>query len=399
VVICKKLLLCDHSNCDRVNTQRLIDVILIKSDPIINQPTIRDQKIIRSLSKKYAIIVLGWNRGKGLSKKERSDIIPWNFKLFKLNAPFGAPSLLPYLPIFWSWVFLKLAWYRPKIIHACDLEAMPPCYLYKKIFGRKLIFDVFDRHAMAYIPRKNMFYRKLYSFTNSLEERLAEGADVLISVSDELINTFQRKPKNCIPILNCAEDHSVHKALGFEKEDKFTIAFTGHIRRNRGLEPLVAAIKELKAVNLVVTGRVEDKELLNEIQSISNVKYLGFLEHTQVLTIESSSDAMVALYNLDAYAQNRYVLGNKLFEAMMCGIPIITNVATEIVTETQCGIVVNYKVDQIRDAIVSLRDDPHLRKRLGINGRKAFLQKYNWSVMERELFKIYENLIGNSQRL
>jgi glycosyltransferase involved in cell wall biosynthesis len=162
---------------------------------------------------------------------------------------------------------------------------------------------------------------------------------------------------------------------------------------------LVAAIKELKAVNLVVTGRVEDKELLNEIQSISNVKYLGFLEHTQVLTIESSSDAMVALYNLDAYAQNRYVLGNKLFEAMMCGIPIITNVATEIVTETQCGIVVNYKVDQIRDAIVSLRDDPHLRKRLGINGRKAFLQKYNWSVMERELFKIYENLIGNSQRL
>jgi glycosyltransferase involved in cell wall biosynthesis len=84
----------------------------------------------------------------------------------------------------------------------------------------------------------------------------------------------------------------------------------------------------------------------------------------------------------------------------MCGVPIITNVATEIVTETQCGIVVNYKeVDQIRDAIVRLRDDPHLRKRLGENGRKAFLQKYNWSTMEKELFKVYENLLGNSPRL
>jgi glycosyltransferase involved in cell wall biosynthesis len=103
---------------------------------------------------------------------------------------------------------------------------------------------------------------------------------------------------------------------------------------------------------------------------------------------------MVALYNLDAYAQNRYVTGNKLFEAMMCGIPIITNVATEIVNETQCGIIVDYNdIDQIRDAIVSLRDNSNLRKRLGENGRKAFLQKYNWSVMEQKLFKIYQELL------
>jgi glycosyltransferase involved in cell wall biosynthesis len=87
----------------------------------------------------------------------------------------------------------------------------------------------------------------------------------------------------------------------------------------------------LKAVNLVITGRVEDNELLNEIQTISNVKYLGFLEHSEVLMIETSTDAMVALCNLEAYAQNKYVMGNKLFEATMRGVPIITNVATEIV--------------------------------------------------------------------
>ena len=372
----------------------MTDVILVKSDSIVNQPTIRDQKIIKSLGKKYSLIVLGWNRGRGLLEGRRFNIYPSNFRLFNLNAPFGAPSLLPYLPLFWTWVLVKLAWYRPKVIHACDLETMPPCYLYKKIFGCKLIFDVFDRHAMAYIPRKNSFFNKLYSLTNSFEERLAEGADVLVSISDELIGTFRRKPKNYVSILNCAEDYPINKAIGSENQNKFTIAFTGHIRRNRGLEPLVAAVKDLKAMNLVITGRVEDNELLNEIQTISNVKYLGFLEHTQVLTIESSSDAMVALYNLDAYAQNRYVTGNKLFEAMMCGIPIITNVATEIVNETQCGIIVDYNdIDQIRDAIVSLRDNSNLRKRLGENGRKAFLQKYNWSVMEQKLFKIYQELL------
>jgi glycosyltransferase involved in cell wall biosynthesis len=380
-----------------VSILRLIDVILVKSDSIVDQPTIRDQKIIKSLGKKYSIVVLGWNRGKELPERKRLTVYPSNFELFSLDAPFGAPSLLPYLPFFWIWVLVRLARYKPKVVHACDLEAMPPCYLYKIIFRGKLIFDVFDRYAMAYIPRKNILFKKLYSLTNSLEERLAEGADILVSVSDELINTFRRKPKRCIAILNCAEDHATRKEVKSDKDTKLTIAFTGHIRKNRGLETLMAAIKDLKTVNLVITGRTEDKELLSKIQTFSNVKYLGFLEHKEVLNIEASSDAIVALYNLDAYSQNKYVTGNKLFEAMMCGIPIITNVATEIVNETQCGIVVEYNdIDQIRYAIVSLRDNPRLRKRLGDNGRKAFLQKYNWNVMEQKLFKIYDTLLGNN---
>jgi glycosyltransferase involved in cell wall biosynthesis len=344
------------------------------------------------------MIVFGWNRRIGLRKGRKFDIYyPSNFKLFNLNAPFGRLALLPYIPFFWIWVLVKLVWYRPKVIHACDLAAMPPCYLYKRIFRSKLVFDVFDRYAMAYIPRKNIFFKKLYSLTNSFEERLAEGADILVSVSDELIDTFQRKPKNCVPILNCAEDYSIHKSLESENQDKFTICFTGHVRRGRGLELLVAAIKILKRVNLVVTGRVEDEALLGEIQTLPHAKYLGFLKHREVLTIEASSDATVALYDLDAYAQNRYVMGNKLFEAMMCGVPIITNVATEIVNETKCGIVIDYNnTDQIKEAIINLRDNPELRKRLGNNGRKAFLQKYNWDTMELKLFKVYDTLLGRN---
>jgi glycosyltransferase involved in cell wall biosynthesis len=271
---------------------------------------------------------------------------------------------------------------------------MPPCYIYKKIFreNRKLVFDVFDRHAMAYIPLKNAFFKKLYAFTNSVEERLAEGADILISVSEELINTFQRKPKKCVPILNCAEDYHLDKLSNPEKYLK--LAYTGHIRKHRGIEVLTAAIKDMARVNLVVTGRIEDEKLLNEIEKISKLTYLGFLEHSQVLEIQLNSDAMVALYDLNANTQNRYVVGNKLFEAMMCGVPIITNVATDIVNETQCGMIVDYdNLDQIKQTIIDLRDNPELRKKLGDNGRNAFLQKYNWNAMEEKLYKIYEQLL------
>jgi glycosyltransferase involved in cell wall biosynthesis len=374
-----------------------VDVILVKADPIINQPALRDQKIIKSLSKKYSTLVLGWNRQGQGSKvpEEKVNGYGTTFKFLDLRAPSGAPTLLAYLPFFWTWVFVNLLWHRPRVVHACDLEAMPPCYVYKKIIrgNGKLVFDVFDRHAMAYIPLKNIFFKKLYQFINSVEEGLAQGADVLISVSEELINTFQRKPKKCVPILNCSEDYNMNKPP-FSQKSGLRLAFTGHIRRHRGLEVLLAAIKDVVGVNLIVTGRVEDKKLLKEINNCSNLNYLGFLEHRQVLEIELNSDAMVALYDLNANTQNRYVVGNKLFEAMMCGVPLITNVATEIVNETQCGIVVDYNnIDQIKQVIINLRDDPKLRKRLGDNGRRAFLQKYNWNAMEEKLYKVYEDIL------
>ena len=90
-------------------------------------------------------------------------------------------------------------------------------------------------------------------------------------------------------------------------------------------------------------------------------------------------------------------MGNKLFEAMMFGVPVITNVAQEIVNETDCGIIVDYdNTEQIKEAIITLRDKPEIRKRLGTNGRKAFLEKYNWGLMEKKLYNIYENLLSNN---
>jgi glycosyltransferase involved in cell wall biosynthesis len=89
------------------------------------------------------------------------------------------------------------------------------------------------------------------------------------------------------------------------------------------------------------------------------------------------------------------VMGNKIFEAMMCGVPIISNVACELIKEVGCGIIVNYgDLNQIKSAITSLRDNPDLRKTLGANGRKAFLEKYNWNIMERKLYAIYDDLLS-----
>jgi glycosyltransferase involved in cell wall biosynthesis len=106
---------------------------------------------------------------------------------------------------------------------------------------------------------------------------------------------------------------------------------------------------------------------------------------------------MIALYDLKVQTQNKFVVGNKLFKSMMWGIPIITNVANEIVSETNCGIIVDYgNADKLKSTIISLRDNVQLRRTLGQNGRKAFEQKYNWKIMEQRLYDIYDNLLDSS---
>jgi glycosyltransferase involved in cell wall biosynthesis len=79
---------------------------------------------------------------------------------------------------------------------------------------------------------------------------------------------------------------------------------------------------------------------------------------------------------------------------MMSGVPIITNFSSDLVNEIGFGIVVEYgNVEQIRSAIITLRDNPALRKRLGHNGRKAFAEKYNWGIMEQKLYEVYQELL------
>jgi glycosyltransferase involved in cell wall biosynthesis len=372
----------------------LADVVIIRSNSIIYST--RVTKIGSSLTKRYSLLILGWNR-ENVSKEMIRDH-QLNIKLFGLRAKLGRPSVIAYLPFFWIWILGNLFWYRPNIVHACDLDTVLPCLLYKMIFRKTLIFDVCDRYAMAHIAPK---HRLIYSFVNKIEERSAKMATVLITVADKLLATFPSKPKYAAVIMNCSDDNFTDKKILGKKNnneaEKFTLVFPGTISKDRGLEIVSQAIKGLDNVELVIDVRAIDEELLARTLKVSNVKYKGLLQRNDALTLTSKSDAMVILYDPQV-PNNNFSASNKLFEAMMFGLPIITNVSSDIVdAETECGIIVSYSdVNQIRAAIVRLRDDIKLRKRLGSNGRNAYVHRYNWINMEKKLFRIYEDLLPPS---
>jgi glycosyltransferase involved in cell wall biosynthesis len=367
-----------------------VDIVVTRTNSIINSPRVR--KIAGSLKKKYRARTIGWNR-EGIPREKRSTFIT-DLDLLNFKGPIGRAIIVLYLPIFWFYLFAKLVKYRPKIVHACDLDTLPPSLLFKMLFRKKLVFDVCDRYAMSKIPPNR---KLLYSFVSWIEESLGQRADCMINVSEKRACTFTLKPKKAAIIMNCADESlrrlaKINSEFRFSEDRNLILVYTGNIVRKRGLEQISAVLRKIDKIQLFMAGKVADRDFLNELVIQPNIKYYGELPLPEALGLEAIADVMVILYDTDI-PNNRYANPNKLFEAMMFGIPVITNVVEEIIQETNCGLIVEYKnTELIAKALVSLRDDPMLRKRLGENGRYAFEQKYNWKSMESVLFNIYDDL-------
>jgi len=357
------------------------------------------------LGKRYSVLILGWSREgtrfHGLNQLDKTtetniEKHRLDFDILKLKAPFGKPSLISYLPliiyfpIFWAWVFFKLSIHRPQVVHACDLDTVLPCYIYKLIFGKKMVFEIFDRYAMTFISTK---FTMLYSIVNLVEELFIGKSNYFITVGEKLLRTLRRIPKYYSIIMNCSEDYISYRRNSENKDSILTIVYAGGIKKGRSLDNITATVKDLNDVEFVVAGPIIDKKLFEQILEIPNVKYKGSLEPFDALLLEANADVIIGLYDL-SIPENKIAMPNKLFEAMMLGIPIITNVASEVVEEIDCGIVLKYTdTQQIKAAIRSLRDDSALCGRLGANGRRAFLKTYNWTKMEEKLYEIYDNLL------
>jgi glycosyltransferase involved in cell wall biosynthesis len=362
----------------------LVEIVIVASNSILRHPRI--WKIANSLKKKYKTSVFGWNREGNPSQDINKYFVP--LSLFKLKAPFGRPTLILYYPFFWTWILFKLLANRPSVVHAIDLDTLIPCSIYKLILRKRLVYDVNDRFG-GYVPQK---YRTLYKAIILAEELLSKQADVLVTVSEKVQRTFRLRPKHCAIITNFSEDYNSERVKLQYKI--LTLAYTGLICEDQGLRRIGAAIKDLKGVQLVLAGRIADKQLLDHMLELPNVKYRGLVQRTESLKLEASSDVLIVLYDL-RYRKNQLSSPNKIFEAMMCGIPLITNMEQELVKKINCGIIVDYNnIDQIKEAIILLRDNEELRTMMGQNGRKAFEEKYNWDIMEQKLYDIYRTLIN-----
>jgi glycosyltransferase involved in cell wall biosynthesis len=356
---------------------------------VISYPDTRLKKELECFKKNgYNVSLIIW---------ERSWPFPINndveVKRFKLNVPVGNIKTLFYFPFWWGfllfWLF-KMNW---DVLHSVNFDTFFFSIIVAKLKGKLVVYDIFDFYG-------DMMDGFLRPFISNLDNFIMKFADVIIIADDSRVTQINNNLENDIITVNNTPEESLFKIKNKITDDirEFKIFLGGKINEERGTDLIISAIKDMNDVQLIIKGFCsEDKyknKLLSMIYNMKNVDMdLNGVPYNEITKNMLKADLTIALYD-PSIPNNKYASPNKLFESMASGIPIIVNDDTpmaNIVKEENCGLIVPFENNNaLKQAILSIKNNQALQKKLGNNGRNAYKKKYNWTIMEKRLMGIYD---------
>ena len=290
---------------------------------------------------------------------------------------------------------------KADIYHFHDPELLPWMAKLKNKTGVKMIYDVHENVPKSvlskhWIPR---FLRRIIAFTVDIwEKRYSRKLDKIITVTESIAERFQKE--KTIIIRNTPLLIKIDKIIPIEyKKEKPIVVYEGGMTEIRGVREIIKAATILKnEIKLWLMGPflppVLEEKILTEDKK-EYVDYKGNLPLEEMYSFLKCADIGLLLFLPEP--NHLESLPNKLFEYMAVGIPVIASnfpLWKEIIEGNNCGICVNpLNPKEIAKAVEYLIEYPEEAKRMGENGRKAVLEKYNWENEGRKLLKLYKNLL------
>ena len=293
------------------------------------------------------------------------------------------------------------------IYHFHDMELIPYGLKLKKA-GKKVIFDSHEDFAHVFSESTALFgpawlKRLAAKCYGGYENHAVRRFDAVVSVTPHVCDRLRLQNASTYMITNYPLLDGAAWGQEFAyHEDSDYIAFAGQINDfSFRLVFLTEAVQGLPNIKLKLCGPVHGANELEKIQEADQshkTEYLGVLPYMQVPDFLNHARISLVLYSSNGnIADNIGSLGsNKLFESMLCGVPVICSnflLWQEIVNQYHCGICVNaYDKAEVRRAIEYLLSHPEEAAEMGRNGRKAALETYNWNTQEAVLLKMYRSL-------
>ncbi len=358
-------------------------------------------KVAQDLSTRgYEVTLLVWDR-------TRSAPVPPNARYrihaFQFRAPYDKATIAFYLPIWWLYELYFLWRGGYDILHACDLDTLFPAILVKALGRKKLCYLIYDFYADN-LPdgRLGSARHALRALVGAAERTGVGCADVLFLVDESRAQQVRgARVRKLVYLYNTPRDYYTEcldaKQGTKGSDDELLFFYAGGTEENRGVQFMLDAIDNMDRVRLLLAGAFLDERVLTRLKDkAERAQYLGWLpSYDEVLAWTLAADALFR-FSDPTWAKTRYASPNKLFEAMMCGKPIIVSDGSrmaDIVREERCGIVVPYgDVESLKRVITLLRDNQQLRSELGRNGRRAYEEHYNWDIMAGRLLDTYSSL-------
>ena len=170
----------------------------------------------------------------------------------------------------------------------------------------------------------------------------------------------------------------------------------GRLSWEKGLDRVVAAVAEAPAVRAVMAG--DDGGQAGFLAS--EAARLGVADRVTIIARHVSGadkEALFAAARLFAMTSLSENFGIAAFEAMRRGVPVLATPdvgMSEIVRDTQAGMVVDPTPSAIAEGLRTLFADPELCRRRGEAGRIHVIDHYGWPAVARQMADLYRRIAG-----
>ena len=386
-------------------TRSNMKIAMLLSNPFRPDPRVFKEAKSLTISG-YQVSIICWDRKKEFPPREKIrgiDII----RVHSVASTYGAGiKQLLSLPRFWQAALNCLDDLQPDILHCHDLDTLPIGWRYSKIYPAKLIYDAHEDYPSLmslYLPKF------LVASLTRLEAFLIKDVDRIITASTILEKKFNRESRhkavtignypNLSPFENLSPDDTLRVRNQIDiHEQLFLVAYIGGFSRNRMLISMIKAAESLPDVHFAFWGDGHQRQLIKAAaETMSNVHYFGWLPYDKVPLYTSAADVVFYVINPD-YPGAIYNAPNALGNAMAAGSPLIANDLGDlgrVIRETNSGILLETITTESIIAAIQLYRDPLFREQIGLNGKQASRNDYNWQQMEGKLIGLYTEITQN----
>jgi glycosyltransferase involved in cell wall biosynthesis len=285
------------------------------------------------------------------------------------------------------------------IYHLHDPELMPAGLLLKRL-GKTVIFDAHEDLPLQLLgkPYLNAGLRRLLARACALYERHAcRQFDAIVAATPFIRDKFLQINPHSIDVNNYPLPGEFDAEAPWDQKRQ-EVCYVGSLSALRGIGELVAAAQLLQSpARITVAGRFSEPKLeqaLGALPGWQRLNHTGHLARDGVRAVMAR--ALAGLVTLHPEPHYLDALPVKMFEYMAAGIPVIASdipLWRTIVQNHQCGVCVDPRDPAaIAAAIDYFVRNPHIAQRMGRNGRRAVIARYNWPVEAAKLLGLYRNL-------
>ena len=272
------------------------------------------------------------------------------------------------------------------------------------LISRNFYFSVivtilgFDHLYETHGPEVNWLKRVLQNFVMKRNK--------VICISNQLSKILSKQCKNAINDLVLHDAASPCEIVDVSRfligQRKLNVGYFGHLYPGRGVEIIIGLAELFPDIDFYVVGGTDEK--VNELRrnvNLSNFHILGFLRNNEARSLMKLMDVLLMPYqrsvgigqsNVDTA---KWMSPLKMFEYMSSQTAIISSdlpVLQEVLTHAENAILVEpANLIQWQSALVDLRDNESLRKKLGQDAYSLFSSRYTWSNRAKKIIEFASN--------